>query len=117
MSFPFVSLRAYELVLSQLDIARKDMSKSSDRVDALIDTLTQLRRYGFDPERPTPVDITDHEPSDALPDEVQRVIDELALPGEPLYGDLARLAERELRDSSPEDVAQLIDAGADIEDL
>lgn len=116
MSFPFVSRTAYDQALARFNDARKDLTDANERIDELMDTLTTLRRYGFDPERPVPTDDSSPPQVDDLPDEVQRVIDDLALPGEPLYRDLMRTAHRELRHSDADKVAQLIEAGADLDD-
>ncbi len=117
MKLPWVSRRAYEVVVTYSSIGRADLEAANARIDKLTDTLTSLRRYGFDPERPVPTEL-EQLPDDNLNDVIQEAIEELAVPGEPLYRDLVRHAYRELgKNPDPEVVAGIISAGADTEDM
>ncbi len=118
MKWPLVSRESYKLVLALLGDTRADLVAANERTDELIQTLTQLRRYGFDPERPVPTDLTALPELDDLDNVIQDAIEEIALPGESLHRDLVRQAYRELQTTEdPEEVAKVISAGADIEDL
>ena len=117
MKWPFVSRRAYDDLKDITNRYLKAWDQSEKRVDDLMDTLTSLRRYGFDPERPTPTE-AEAIPEEGLDDVIQEAIEELAVPGEPLYRDLVRQAYREIgKNADPEDVAKIISAGADTEDM
>ena len=114
---PWVSCRAYDLSQSNGLQAWNQVLVANRRVDALIETLTSMRRYGFDPERPTPSE-PEAIPEEGLDDVIQEAIEELAVPGEPLYRDLVRQAYREIgKNPDPEEVAKIISAGADTEGM
>lgn len=116
MTWPFRFRLADALERAQAlnEQLRVDLVRERDRYDMLAHEMIAMRRQGYEAVTPAPAPPT---PPDPLPEEVDRTISRLAGNDKFLTAQLAAFAVQRLELVPPEQVADELEKGANLEEL